>query len=100
VQHEISDDGEWRPFGTASDGPLRRSPRKQSIPVRIHVRRSARNMVAERKQFKKDENAQEQAAAATVTEISTVIDEVDATGAITTDESFKTENVQGWSFAL
>jgi len=57
-------------------------------------------MVAERKQFKKDENAQEQAAAATVTEISTVIDEVDATGAITTDESFKTENVQGWSFAL
>jgi len=56
-------------------------------------------MVAERKQFKKDENAQEQAAAA-VTEISTVIDEVDAAGAITTDESFKTEIVQGWSFAL
>jgi hypothetical protein len=98
VQHEISDDGEWRPFGTASDGPLRRSPRKQSIPVRIHVRRSARNMVAERKQIKKDD-AQEQAAA-TVTEITTVIEEVDATGAITTDESCKTDIVPGWSFAL
>lgn len=99
MQHEISDDGEWRPFGTASDGPLRRSPRKQCIPVRIHVRRSARNMVAERKQFKKDENIQEEAAA-TVTEITTVIEEVDATGAITTDESYKTEIVPGWSFAL
>jgi phosphopantothenate synthetase len=95
VQHEISDDGEWRPFGTAADGPLRRSPRKQSIPVRIHVRRSARNMVTEQKQFKNDENTQEQAA-----EISTVIEEVDATGSVTTDESFKTEIVPGWSFAL
>jgi hypothetical protein len=56
-------------------------------------------MVAERKQFKKDENTQEQAAA-TVTEISTVIEEVDATGTITADDSFKTEIVPGWLFAL
>lgn len=99
LQHEISDDGEWRPFGSAADGPLRRSPRKQSIPVRIHVRRSARNMVAEQKQLKNDENTKEQAAA-TAAEISTVIEEVDTTGSITTDEGFKTEIVPGWSFAL
>lgn len=99
VQHEISDDGEWRPSGTAADGPLRRSPRKQNIPVRIHVRRSARNMVTERKQFKKDENSKGQALI-TVTDSSIVIEEVDAAGIITTDEHLKTEVVPGWSFAL
>jgi phosphopantothenate synthetase len=99
VQHEISDDGEWRPSGTATDGPLRRSPRKQSIPVRIHVRRSARNMVAERRQFKKDENSKRQALA-TVTDSSSVIEEVDATGIVTSDEHLKTELVPGWSFTL
>lgn len=99
MQHEVSDDGEWRPFGTAADAPLRRSPRKQSIPVRIHVRRSARNMVAERRQLKKDENTKGQAPA-TVTENSTAVEEVDAAGIITTDESLKAEVVPGWSFVL
>jgi hypothetical protein len=83
----------------AADAPLRRSPRKQSIPVQIHVRRSARNMVAERRQLKKDENTRGQAPA-TVTEISTVVQEVDAAGIIATDESLKTEVVPGWSFVL
>lgn len=99
MQHEVSDDGEWRPFGTAADAPLRRSPRKQSIPVRIHVRRSARNMVAERRQLKKDENTKGQVPAS-VTETSTVVEEVDAAGVIATDESLKTEVVPGWSFVL
>lgn len=99
MQHEISDDGEWRPAGTTADGPLRRSPRKQSIPVRIHVRRSARNMVTERKQFKKDENSKGQALA-TVTVSSTVVEEVDAAGIITMDEHLKTEVLPGWLFAL
>jgi hypothetical protein len=56
-------------------------------------------MVAEQKQLKNDENTKEQAAA-TAAEISTVIEEVDTTGSITTDEGFKTEIVPGWSFAL
>jgi len=99
VQHEISDDGEWRPAGMAVDGPLRRSPRKQSIPVQIHVRRSARNLVAEHKQFKKDENTKGQASA-TVINSTTVVEEVDAPSVVATDESLKTETVPGWSFAL
>jgi hypothetical protein len=99
VQHEVSDDGEWRPFGMAADAPLRRSPRKQSIPLRIHVRRSARNMVAERRQLKKDENTKGQTPS-TVTEIITVAEEVDTAGIVATDASLKTEVVPGWSFVL
>lgn len=99
MQHEVSDDGEWRPFGMAADTPLRRSPRKQSIPLQIHVRRSARNMAGERKQLKKDENTKGRAPS-TVTEISTVAEEVDAAGNIAADASIKTEGVPGLSFVL
>jgi hypothetical protein len=53
-------------------------------------------MVAERKQLKKDENTKGHAPS-TVTEMSTVVEEVDATGIIATDASLKTE---GWSFVL
>jgi hypothetical protein len=56
-------------------------------------------MVAERRQHKKDENTKGQAPA-TVTEISTVVQEVDAAGIIAADESLKTEVVPGWSFVL
>jgi hypothetical protein len=56
-------------------------------------------MVAERRQLKKDENTKEQVPA-TVTETSTVVEEVDAAGIIATDESLKTETVPGWSFVL
>ncbi|PSN33065.1 hypothetical protein C0J52_14152 [Blattella germanica] len=64
VQQEISDDGEWQPSGPSTDCPLRRSPRKQTIPVQINVRRSARNMLTE---IKKDEKKKEDISA-TVTE--------------------------------
>ncbi|KAK7789664.1 hypothetical protein R5R35_003072 [Gryllus longicercus] len=55
VQQEISDDGEWRPAGTHSEGPLRRSPRKQTLPLKIHVRRSARNVLPDAN-FKHDKD--------------------------------------------
>lgn len=45
LPQEVSDDGEWRPAGSHSEGPLRRSPRKQTIPLKIHVRRSARHVL-------------------------------------------------------
>ncbi|XP_069677916.1 uncharacterized protein [Periplaneta americana] len=91
VQQEISDDGEWRPSGTSADGPLRRSPRKQTIPVRIHVRRSARNMATESKPYKKEEEEEKKEETAdTVTECSEV---TETPTAVTKDEIVKTEDV-------
>jgi hypothetical protein len=52
-------------------------------------------MVAERKQIKKDENTKGRASS-TVTEISTVVEEVDAAGNVAADASIKTEGVPGW----
>ncbi|XP_063238994.1 uncharacterized protein LOC134540265 [Bacillus rossius redtenbacheri] len=42
----LSDDGDWKPAALPPDGPLRRSPRTQAPPIKLHVRRSSRNVPA------------------------------------------------------
>ncbi|XP_068083662.1 uncharacterized protein [Anabrus simplex] len=56
---EISDDGDWQPTGSLSECPLRRSPRKQTIPLKIHVRRSARNVLSDNSPHKEKKEKKE-----------------------------------------
>nr|CAD7598620.1 unnamed protein product [Timema genevievae] len=47
AQPDIADDCEWKPAASHLEGALRRSPRTQTFPLKLHVRRSTRNIGTE-----------------------------------------------------